>query len=65
LQKYVSVIRVFEQSVVDPSESSREQRHLLGRIIKANLSWSRTRAKILPVYCKFICVYIFLFCAES
>jgi len=26
----------------------------LGRIIKANLSWSRTRAKF-PVNCRFIC----------
>jgi len=28
--------------------------------IKANLSWSRTRAKFCH-NCKFICVYIFLF----
>jgi len=28
---------------------------ILCRIIKANLSWSWTRAKFLPLNCKFIC----------
>jgi len=38
----------------------RVPRSHLGRIMKANLSWSRTWAKF-----KFICVHIFIFCAES